>query len=311
MSIIQLSDIDLQQYMDVEVVDKIRSAHSLADEVKSRLYGEKRLEGVTLPWQKLDGILLKTKQLTLWGGANFSGKSSVLAQCINHILLQVPVFKMSFEMEAGETMQKMCCMAAGCLPSEPFIDYYHSQLKDRLWLLDHVGSLDHKRVMGVANFAAQILGVKHIVIDSLMRLDVGPKDLDKQKKIINDLLWLAGALDVHVHLVAHFRKPADIKNTGDRFDVSGAGAITDLAHNVMLVWKNEEKAKKMRSGEEVDDMEPDTVLTLDKYRSDGSKVGRWGFWFDPESGQFCESPKRRNIHWHGDMRFEDWQRQTA
>ncbi|OOZ74851.1 hypothetical protein BOW50_12360 [Solemya velum gill symbiont] len=305
-NIITLNDLDLDKYKDASVVDKLRPAHTFSPDLKDRLYGKKQFEGVSLPWQKMDGILLKTKQLSIWGGSNFSGKSSVLAQVANHIALQVPVLKMSFEMEPGETLEKMCKMAAGCKPSQEFIDYYLQQLNDKLWLLDHVGSLDHERVMGAAYVASNILGIKHIVIDSFMRLDIAPTDYDKQKIVINNLVWLAGALDVHIHLIAHFKKPADSRNTGDRHQVSGSSAITDLAHNCFLVWKNEEKAKKICSGDEYNDDEPDTVITLDKYRSDGTKVNQWGLWFDPVSGQFCETSERRNIHWQGAVRFEDW-----
>jgi twinkle protein len=51
-----------------------------------------------------------------------------------------------------------------------------------------------------------------------------------------------------VHLVMHSRKKEDEFAPPGKFDAKGTGTITDLADNVMTVWRNKKKEAEREQG---------------------------------------------------------------
>ena len=75
--------------------------------------------------------------------------------------------------------------------------------------------------------------------------DVNEEEAETAKSLMNCLQTFAKRFDVHVHLVAHSRKP-DARHPASKcppmkHSVSGSKAITDNADNVLCVWRNREK----------------------------------------------------------------------
>jgi twinkle protein len=134
----------------------------------------------------------------------------------------------------------------------------------------------------VARYAAHELGVKHILIDSLMKVVSAPDDYAEQKKFVGDLGAVALAEKCHVHLVAHARKGRDEREGIDKWSVKGASEITDQADNVLLVSKKAEP----------EEGQPDQWLEVAKQR-DGAFEGTFGLFFNADSLAFGESPDGR------------------
>jgi twinkle protein len=65
-----------------------------------------------------------------------------------------------------------------------------------------------------------------------------------------------------------------------KFDIKGAGAITDMVDNVFIVWRNK-KAEQDGTGE------PTCMVACEKQRN-GEFEGKFGFWFDVGSQQYLE-----------------------
>ena len=137
--------------------------------------------------------------------------------------------------------------------------------------------------MAVGRYAASELGIKHVFIDSLMKVVGAVDDYTEQKRFVGDLAAFAMAFDCHVHLVAHARKGRDETDPLDKFDVKGAGEIVDQAHNAVLVQKNL-RAK--------DAGEVDQFVTVAKQR-DGAFEGTMGFWFNADALTLGEKPGGR------------------
>jgi hypothetical protein len=69
-----------------------------------------------------------------------------------------------------------------------------------------------------------------------------------QKSFMDRLVTFAQTYNVHIHLVAHSKKPNDRKGEAiipRRYDVSGSADITNLAFNVIVVWRNRAKQDKL------------------------------------------------------------------
>jgi twinkle protein len=93
---------------------------------------------------------------------------------------------------------------------------------------------------------------------------------------------------VHIHLVTHCRKPQDETKPPTKYDLRGAAAISDQAHNVITVWANKAKKAKLEEGGDPGLLnDPDALLTVEKQRN-GRWEGRAKLWFDDQSMRFCD-----------------------
>ena len=296
MNLISANEIDFDKYFEEHQDDaaKIKPASHWADAVIDRFYGQ----GASSNWvptgfTKTEGKFdLRPGEVSLWAGVNKHGKTTLLSQ-VELALMQADqkVCLMSLEMPPASSMQKMVKQASGVgQPSIKFIKAFHQWTDRRLWVYDHVGRLATSRVLAVATYARKELGIDHLVIDSLMKCGIGSDDYNAQKDFVDGLCALARDTGMHIHLVAHMRKGENERMAPGKFDVKGAGEITDLVDNILIVWKN------LRKGEKPDDekiqSEPDGYLRVAGQRHHPWE-GSFAFWFDKDSQQFMEHENSR------------------
>ena len=180
--------------------------------------------------------------VTIWSGYPGSGKTTILRQMVCHTLARgSSVFLVSLEENPEDIPVRLAATAAGV--AEPnahqlqwFIDAYAKRFK--LWGM--IGVASHLRVLALIRKLAG-RGIRHIVIDSLMCLDVANDDTEAQRKFANLLANTARAADVHIHLVAHPRKLQSADAELDLNDVAGAREIGGIADNVMFIRRLKSK----------------------------------------------------------------------
>ena len=148
-------------------------------------------------------------------------------------------------------------------------------------MYDHVGAVEWRKVIAVMRYAVKQFGITQFVIDSLMKCVKGEDDYNAQKDFVNELCAFAQTHGVHIHLVHHVRKGESEHKAPGKFDIKGAGAITDQVDNVFIVWKNK-KALEEGTGD------PTAVIACEKQRN-GEFEGKFGFWFDVDSQQYLET----------------------
>jgi len=208
--------------------------------------------------------------------------------CVQHQRVLV----VSLEMSPARTMARMTRQAMGAgYPSAYNIERFSRWTDDRLWVFDHVGVIDGSTVSGLCRYFAQELQGQHVFIDSMMMVCASEEHLDEQKQFVTGLCRLAQETGLHLHLVAHCRKPAQggEDKAPTKYDIKGTGAISDQAHNVMMVWQNKSKKAKL----EADPMdlstqdEPDAIVSCEKQRN-GDWEGKLKFWFHGPSLRFCD-----------------------
>jgi twinkle protein len=140
------------------------------------------------------------------------------------------------------------------------------------------------RVLSVCRYAAKVLKVKHIVIDSLMKCGFNEDDYNGQKGFVDQLCAIAKDFAVHIHLVHHSRKREDESKPPGKMDAKGTGAIIDQVDNCITVFRNKRKEVQMSMGQGDKDAY-DALMIVDKQRH-GEWEGNLALWYDVESQQY-------------------------
>jgi twinkle protein len=289
-------NIDFNAYMEEEEEYRIIPASSFLEQTIALFYPPADLPKFpTMLWDKAkDKIEFRPGEVSLWAGINGHGKSMFLSQVELDLCYQGErVMVASFEMTAPRQMQRMCRQAyAGDQPPIQFMAELHSWTDNRLWIYDHMGAIDWKKVMAVLRYARKHFGITHFVVDSLMKCVKGEEDWTEQKDFVNTLCAFAQANGVHVHLVCHIRKgESETAKIPGKFDIKGSGSIADLVDNVFIVWRNKNAETKKTD-------EPTCIIACEKQRH-GQFEGKLGFWFDKDSQQYMERidayPMRYNL----------------
>lgn len=283
-------DFDFKQYYESlqEDKDNIKRPVDFVDEIFERIQGEVKIQGTPMPWSKTaEQFRFRGGELTLWSGYNGHKKSMVLGYTsLQFIQMDEPVCIASFEMKPSSTLFRMLKQATGT--KEPDIDDLERFMfwtDKNLFIYDHQGSLSPERLYGVITYAAKELKIKHMVIDSLMRVIAGEDSYNEQKDFVTKLCDLAIQLNIHIHLVHHVKKGKETE-VSSRYDAKGSGSISDNVHNSLVVWSNKAENEDY----------PDVVIKCDKQR-EGEWEGTIPLWFIPDCLQFSQNPYRDTTKW--------------
>jgi twinkle protein len=278
-------NIDFSAYMEEPEQHDIRPASDWLQETIDAFYAPPDTTSApTMLWKKTAGkVNFRKGEVSLWAGVNGHGKSMFLSQVSLDLCYQAErVMVASFEMKPVKQMHRMSRQAyAGSAPTIPFLKVLHAWTDGRLWMYDHHGSVEWRKVIAVMRYAVKEFGITQFVIDSLMKCVRGEDDYNAQKDFVDELCAFAAAHGVHVHLVHHMRKTETEHKMPGKFDIKGAGAITDMVDNVFIVWRDK-KAEAEKKGN------PNCYVSCEKQRN-GDFEGKLGFWFDVDSQQYLEN----------------------
>ncbi|CAJ3815062.1 DnaB-like helicase C-terminal domain-containing protein [Burkholderia pseudomallei] len=291
----------------------VRRASEFMEDLVTHLHSPKEVApGTESPWASVgDSLRFREGEVTLWGGVNGHGKSAVLGEVMLHAISAGDrVCIASMEMRPIATMERLTRQAAATeKPAPEFIRGFGRWTDERLWLYAHVGTVERARMLAVARYCRKELGVHHVVIDSLLKCGIAPDDYAGQKAFVDALCSLARDTGVHIHLVHHIRKGERETDIPDKFDMRGAGEITDLVDNVLIVHRNKAKEALLRketiSNEKREEAEQqaDTALICAKQRHH-TWEGTVRLWFDAASLQFRDV--RAGGARHLDLRSGTW-----
>lgn len=291
-----ITEDDVRPYLDASPGQNIVSIAHYADEVAS-LMGGKDPGGDKLPWPKTHGnFRFLPGEVTVWHGINGHGKSAVTTQLALYLALQNRKSCLaSFEMAPSRTVERMLKQAAGnSNPSDQFFADFFVTLTPRIWLYKKRGRMDRKFLIAAIRYCAAEKKTSHFFVDSLMKCVAGEDDYNGQKDFMEDLCDVADETQTHVHVIHHVRKGEDESKAPSKFGAKGSGAITDLAHNVLAVWRNKAKEaakENAKLGAPLEDETPDFLLICDKQRTLGWE-GKWALWGDLATWHFREQSRQ-------------------
>jgi twinkle protein len=290
--ILQVDDIDFSKYLaETNHAEKVRSARDFYEQTMEVLVPP--LQSARQPRMPFAGAWLDFRpgEVTVWGGYNGSGKSLLQGQVIADLCESgATACIASMEMKPGKTLARMAKqIERKAVPSASEVQNFLTRNKGRLWLYDQQGTVKSEHMIAVIKHCAEELKCQHVAVDSLMKCIKGAGDYDAQKNFVDELTAAARDFNPHIHLVAHFKKPdEDSHRMPTRYDLKGASEISDLADNVVIVWRNKKKERDIEQGKEVDCMVPDAILLVDKQRNGDGWEGRVKLWFDPLSGRYYD-----------------------
>lgn len=289
-------DIDFAAYMrDTEAKVKVRPASLFLAEMQALFApverGQRKPHSFSTKLR--DVIEFRPGEVTCWAGYNGHRKSMLTGQVALDLCVQRQrVLLASFEMQPARTLGRMVRQAFGVASPVPWqIDGFSKWTDGRLWVFDHMGRISPAQCMAVCRYFAEELDGQHVFIDSMMMVCASEEHLDEQKQFVTDLVRLAQETGLHVHLVAHCRKPQlGEDKPPTKYDLRGSAAISDQVHNVVLVWANKAKAAALEKdpGDEEALAKPDALISVEKQRN-GSREGRFSHWFDPSSLRFVDN----------------------
>lgn len=263
--------------------------------------------GAALPWSNTQStVRLRRGELSIWPGMSGHGKSMLIGQVMLHLMAQgETVCIASMEMKPHSTMQRMCRQAFGCnAPDRRDIQDLGHWSDGRLWLYDQQGQVSPERILAVARYSHERLGITHFVIDNLLSCGIAEDGYDAQKQFVLSLATHAHDTGQAVHLLAHSRKGKDELTPPGKFDVRGSASITDLADNVFSIWRNRAKEQAQDEGRHDKDSESDALLIICKHRH-GEWEGRVPLWFDRRSQTYLqhalEQPKAMRLLAESDL----------
>ena len=305
-TIVQIpSDEDLIELIGRQESQEIKDAPNWKEDLIHLAKNGEQLTGDCLPWSKTHNIVrLRPGEITIWAGMNGHKKSMISGMVALWLSKEHKICIASMEMKPVDTLYRMAKQSAGCKPSVDWCSRLVEWGEDRIFIYDQVDTCPPERVLGMVYYAAKELGCKHIVIDSLTKCGIPSGESGVEKLFIDRLAWAAKTLNIHIHLIAHVRKPqsAGEEYRPTKFDVRGAGELTDLVDNVFLVWANKrrlEAKQKLDAGFTLNEKEqksldndPDQLLTVAKQRH-GSWEGVIQLWFDDRSLQFTSDSAGR------------------
>lgn len=284
---------------------KIRKASEFGKELADALFTTRDAPRIVMGWERTYGKFeFRTNEMSVWAGPNGQGKSMLTTQVSLDLCMQgQTVCIASVEMRPRRTLERMAAQAFGGSELSPkFVADFSAWTDGKLWLYDHVGSVDPAEMVGVVRYAAMEMGIQHFVIDNLQKCIANEDDYNGQKSFCDKLFSIAQDTGIHIHLVHHTRK---VEGIPKKTDIKGASSITDLVDNVFLIYRNGQKEAVIDGKVQVKQadydrivLEPDVYMEITKQRH-GEFEGAFGLWKAHDCPQFLENrggqPKRYKI----------------
>ena len=290
---ILITDKEIEGYMESRDTGehlKIKRPSEYLDAVE-QYFAEDLTGGLELPFKKtVEDFRIRMGEVTLCTGYSGHGKSAWLNQCMLGLMKQEKTMIASFEMLPKATLGRMTQQTGEANPNYEYIKDFLNKLEHNLYLYDPEGETTSEKVLEVIYYCAEKLGVKLMVIDSLMKCGINEDDLNKQKAFANKLAVAARDLNIHIFIVAHSRKTADENANASKFDVAGSANLTNLVDNVISVHRNKgREVEAMNVMPDVDIMnEWMASVWLLKQRHGKGIETKWGFSFEPQYFRYTE-----------------------
>lgn len=254
---------DSPQFLEREIQAEREVFDMASAEASSLLdaYRRKQLNYSTAPFDPAgEKLRFFPGGFTIWSGFPGAGKTTLLRQLVCHLLkapdpekpLDGPgVFVCSMEEMPQDVLIRHAQVALASDDISPnglqwCCDVWANRL--HLWNYRPIeADAEHQKILAAIRVLARDKGVRHVVIDSLMCLDVAANDYEAQRQFAGSLARTCHSAGVHVHLVAHPRKPQQSGQLPELSDVAGSADLGRKADNVIFVMRAfDQEAMAMR-----------------------------------------------------------------
>jgi len=242
--------------------------------------------------EKMANVRFHYGEVTVWVGINGHGKTTMLLQtAIDGVSQREKFCIASLEQHPRKYIKKMIhqIVQSRNVPPEQ-INKVINWLTGNIFIYDHVGAANREDMLKTFEYANKRFGARHFVIDSLTKCGFAEDDYSGQKLFIEELTNFAIVNNVHLHVVAHSRKQSTEKKEIGKMDIKGSGAISDLASNVIIIYRNKLKENAIGKGDTSKNYQADMTLLVEKQREEGWE-GSIKFLYDRKSELFYQKDK--------------------
>jgi len=282
---------DLQQFfIDAEEFQRelIKKPKDIRKRLEERLFNKTKRIGIPTPFDLLTYFMggFREGELTVIGGVNHSGKSTLFIQTMLYLIrMGHSCFMASLEQKLEEWFSWAVIQESyNGEPTHESMEELLEKTGDRLVMLDTVQLVTPEVLFDNWEYSAKRYGTKYFFLDSLMKIDLeGRDEYRAQTKFVSQVALFAQKYSCHVFMIAHMRKGEKDTYVPGKVDIAGSANITNLAHNVLTVWR----VPEVKEGEE---KVCDTKLFIKKCRETG-RIGYVKLEFNPETRTFTEIRK--------------------
>jgi len=250
-------------------------------------------------------------ELTIWTGINGSGKSTfILQEVLQAVEQEKKVAVITGEMQPGITRYVLELQAAGVDYIESRFDSVMDELKFytpketkqkiREWaegkvkIYKNFEGLEVDKIRNKMIGAVRRYGCFAFIVDNLMKVNYKCSYQEKYNRQSEFVGWckdFAQRYGVHVHVVAHPRKPKGEVVTKE--DVAGLYEITNLADNVICLHRTNKK--EILKALKIDRPEVKGALEIFKNRMLGKEDKLIPLNFDDSCRQFWQYGQENNL----------------
>jgi len=224
---------------------EIKTADKFCVNVLDMFRNPQKYEGYNTGFQELDKCIRgwRKGEVTIWSGQNGSGKTTILNQsCLHMGKSGIKVCVASLELKPERYLKWAVEQYTGTrYPREDDIIRTFNWFGEWFYVIDIDDDVSVNKIFDIFEYSARRFGTEMFVIDSLMKIDLGcsndKEEQKSQKKFLNKAVQFSKKFQVHTHIVAHPRKQESDTDIPTKADISGSGAITDLADNVIIIWR--------------------------------------------------------------------------
>jgi len=263
--------VDVAKYADFPDAHLLRSPEAFRDDI-IELFESPGCRGDLAPWPRFkEKLQFRPHETTAWVGYSASFKTTLLMELMTSLACRkIRVAIASLEMPAKITLVQAIRQASAIpSPSVGTIDYALAVLAKGMVIYDVTGSVKPRMLIAVMNYCALELGIKHFMLDNLSAfLSVDNDKSGMTQQFIGDAISVARTTGMHVHMVAHCKKPehSDESRIPNRHDLIGTSMVTNLVDNVNIIWRDRNKEEDPGAGSGRGDI----VVKVDKQK-------HWGF----------------------------------
>lgn len=258
---------------EYQPVKRLVDSSAFANEVVDRFFSTKPdADGWTIPTtvhpNPRKSFRFRNGEATLWTGTTGHGKSTFLNLAV--LLLasscNEPALIFSMETAPPEIIYRQIKGTRIAAPNAEAVRNITVSLGEKLKFYDKVGGIEIEELFEVMAYARARFGVRDIVVDNLMRVGELEEDYPAQTRFLIRFVTFCRETGCRGHIVAHPRKSAGDASPKSQ-DIAGSGNLRNNADNVLVIWRNIEKERKIEDGETCD--EPDAILSVEKDRMNG------------------------------------------
>ena len=217
-------------------------------------------------------------ETTFWFGLTSHGKTTLLMQQIAFAAsLNESSLVASFEQQTSVTMGSTLVQYTGNADIGRMDEYdeAYDDLAGKVLFYNAMQRSSPDEVISTIMLAHKRYGITHAVIDNVMTLEVDRQDNTAQASVADKFRLLAARIPIHVHLVGHPRKPdqSGAEKPPSIYEARGAAEWVDMAHNVIVVWRDTAKAAKI-SGMIDEGVSAPEIYAFDESTPDGRVIVR-------------------------------------